>query len=80
MDGFLPLMKANARTSVEDEPDCHQFDVCRSLADENEIFLYETYTDRAAFDAHLASAHFQAFDQEVSEMVAAKTVDFLQRL
>lgn len=32
----------------------------------NEIFLYELYTDRAAFEAHLASDQFVAFDANVA--------------
>ncbi|MCT8159440.1 putative quinol monooxygenase [Pseudoruegeria sp. SHC-113] len=73
MEAFLPLMLANARTSLEVEPGCLQFDTCRN-AGGDEIFLYEIYTDRAAFDTHLASPHFKAFDAEVADMVAAKQV------
>ncbi len=71
MDGFLPLMQANAATSRAQEPGCHQFDICR---DGDEIFLYEVYDDRAAFDAHLQSAHFKEFDAAVADMIAEKNV------
>ncbi len=71
MAAFWPLMVENARRSKEDEPGCHQFDVCR---DGDEIFLYEVYDDRAAFDAHLATAHFQGFDAASAEMIASKSV------
>jgi quinol monooxygenase YgiN len=50
------------------------FDVCRSARPEH-VFLYELYDDdRAAFDAHLAAAHFKAFDAAVKAMVASKAV------
>ena len=71
MDEFLPLMVGNARLSRHEEPGCRHFDVCR---DGDEVFLYEVYDDRAAFDAHLASAHFRAFDAAVERMVADKQV------
>ena len=67
-------MIANARTSLAEEPGCHQFDVCTDPARPDEVFLYERYTDRAAFDDHLASAHFKAFDARVAPMIAAKEV------
>ncbi|MEL6748477.1 MAG: antibiotic biosynthesis monooxygenase [Pseudomonadota bacterium] len=36
--------------------------------------LYELYDDRAAFEAHLASAHYAAFDAATKDLIAAKTV------
>ncbi|WP_029057259.1 putative quinol monooxygenase [Stappia stellulata] len=74
MQTFLPLMLENARASRTNEKGCHQFDVATDAARPDEVFLYELYTDRAAFDAHLESAHFRAFDAETSSMIAEKTV------
>lgn len=71
---FLPLMIDNAKASREREPGCRQFDVCADPAAPDRIFLYEVYADRAAFDAHLASAHFKAFDRAVAPWIAAKVV------
>lgn len=71
MEDFLPLMVANARTSRAKEAGCQMFDVC--VRDE-EVFLYEIYDDRAAFDLHLASAHFKTFEAGVAHMVASKQV------
>ena len=50
---FMTLMLGNARRSRTDEPGCRQFDVCIDDARADEVFLYEIYDDRAAFDAHL---------------------------
>lgn len=74
MEAFLPAMIRNARTSLEEETGCHRFDVCTDPDRPNEVFLYELYTDRAAFDAHLASAHFKEFDAQVGAMVVRKDV------
>jgi quinol monooxygenase YgiN len=70
---FLPLMTANARTSLQEEPGCGQFDICLG-EDPDTVFLYEIYDDRAAFEAHLESAHFKSFDAAVAGMIAAKDV------
>ena len=74
MPVFMPLMVDNARASREQEPGCRQFDVCLDPAAPNIVYLYEVYDDRAAFDAHLATAHFRSFDAAVRDMVAAKAV------
>lgn len=73
-EDFMQSMLANARQSREHEPGCRRFDVCRNMADPARVFLYEVYTDRAAFDAHLASAHYQNFDSRVAGMVISKDV------
>jgi (4S)-4-hydroxy-5-phosphonooxypentane-2,3-dione isomerase len=75
---FMPLMLENAQASRETEPGCRVFDVCVDPKKETSVFLYEVYDDRAAFDAHLASAHFKRFDAAVASMVAAKNVRTLQ--
>ena len=74
MNGFMPLMTENAKASLANESDCHRFDVCTDSERNDEVFLYELYTDRAAFEAHLASAHFQEFDAKASGMMASKTI------
>ena len=71
---FMPLILDNAATSLRDEPACHQFDVAQNSREPDAVFLYELYSDRAAFDAHLASAHFQAFDTAIAEMIADKII------
>jgi len=71
---FRQHMVANARASRECEPGCVQFDVAVDPADAATIFLYELYTDQAAFDAHLASAHFRDFSQATQALVERKTV------
>jgi autoinducer 2-degrading protein len=71
---FLPAMIANARASREREPGCRQFDVCAAPGDSATVFLYEVYDDRAAFDAHLATPHFKAFDAAVGPWIERKTV------
>lgn len=71
-DVFMPLVKAQARNSLDLEPGCHRFDVC---AKGDTIFLYELYDDADAFDAHLATTHFKEFDAIVAGMIATKSVE-----
>ena len=76
---FMPLMRENARRSLEDEPGCHQFDVCVDDARPGVVFLYELYEDRAAFDAHLASAHFKAFSAATQAMIVGRVIGIWRR-
>jgi quinol monooxygenase YgiN len=74
MTAFMPLMLENARVSRETEPGCLRFDVCRNSGQPERSFLYEVYADRAAFDEHLATTHFKAFDALAKTMVASKVI------
>ena len=71
---FMPAMLRNAQTSLAEEPGCLRFDVCTDPARPTEVFLYELYTDLAAFEAHLASDHFAAFDAHVADMIGTKDI------
>ena len=67
----MPLMIKNAQTSRDVETGCQMFDVCRN---EDLVFLYEVYDNRAAFDVHLASDHFHEFDAAVADLIEKKQV------
>ena len=73
-EAFMPLMKAQAENSVRLEEGCHYFDVVHQDDDPNTVFLYEVYSDRAAFDLHLNSNHFNNFDGKVKNLVKDKKV------
>ena len=76
---FLQAITANARTSVAEESGCRQFDVCVSASHSNDVFLYEVYASKAAFDAHLASAHFRQFTESTAAWVIAKVINVFER-
>jgi quinol monooxygenase YgiN len=79
IDAFDAAIRANARASVEREPGCRQFDVCRDAHDPALFFLYELYDDEAAIQAHLQSAHFLQMDAATAAWVEAKVVRKLRR-
>jgi quinol monooxygenase YgiN len=78
-EAFRAAMLANAKVSRESEPGCRQFDVCVE-ADTGRTFLYELYDDRAAFEAHLAAAHFKALDGAIRDWIARKDVRIYERI
>lgn len=70
---FRQAILKNAAQSLR-EPGCRRFDVCFS-EDGQRCFLYELYTDRAAFDAHLATPHFLEFNRVSKGLVSQKKLD-----
>lgn len=79
LEAFADAMETQARTSLEQEAGCIQFDICRDPDDPTVCFLYEVYTDKAAFDAHLASPHFKSFDAKVAPWLESKSVQAYHR-
>ncbi len=78
-DEFAIAMIENARASLETEPGCHQFDVGFAPDDPATCFLYELYTDKSAFETHLAAAHFKSFDAKVAPWLESKAVQAYER-
>ncbi|WP_271408879.1 putative quinol monooxygenase [Pseudomonas sp. Q1-7] len=60
LEAFMDAMAVNAAASVRDEPGCLVFDVLQDRSDPELVWLYEVYTDEAAFEAHMRTAHFLA--------------------
>jgi LDH2 family malate/lactate/ureidoglycolate dehydrogenase/quinol monooxygenase YgiN len=73
---FVELVRANAASSLRDEPGCQRFDVFVPDSG-NDVVLYEEYSNRAAFDEHCRSLHFRLFDVEIATMVESKRVTVL---
>ncbi len=78
-DAFATAMHENAKDSLEKEAGCHQFDVSYAPDDKTTCFLYELYTDRAAFEVHLDTAHFKSFDAKVTPWLESKSVQAYER-
>ena len=77
---FLEAVKEQARNSLNEEPLCYRFDVCRPHDTENRVYLYEVYRDAAAFDAHLETRHFASFNTNTSEMINYKSVRTMDKI
>lgn len=80
IDRFLERVMQQARDSLKLEVDCHVFDVSICTERGNLVFLYEVYSDKTAFDAHLASAHFREFNNTVQEWVSDRQLSTFERL
>jgi len=79
-DAFRAAVTRQAINSKEKEAECLQFDVGRSEADSCHFFLYEIYTDAAAFEAHKQTPHFADFSKTVAEMIKSKELASFGRI
>lgn len=80
LDDFMAAMTRQAHNSLTREQGCLQFDVCRDQQNPKRVFLYEVYSDRAAFDAHLQTTHFLDFDKTVAPWTEAKVAEQWERV
>lgn len=65
---FKAMMDENAKASVANEAGCREFNVYEIAATPGHLFLYEVYDDEAAFQKHLAAAHYKHF-KEISDPI-----------
>jgi len=77
---FRARVQQQARDSLAYEAGCQQFDVCIDPGRPERLLLYEVYSDAAAFDSHLASAHFADFDASVRGWLRDKKVTRWQKI
>ncbi|WP_022953769.1 putative quinol monooxygenase [Leucothrix mucor] len=73
-DQFYKVVLEQAKNSLDEEPDCHFFEVTRSPGKPESFVLSEVYTSSEAFDRHLKTQHFLTFDALVSDWVQEKSV------
>jgi (4S)-4-hydroxy-5-phosphonooxypentane-2,3-dione isomerase len=71
---FLPMIVENANRSRTVEPGCERFDVLVPKGSGNQVFLYEIYKDKAAFEEHLRTQHFLDFNSASAGLVKAKKI------
>jgi quinol monooxygenase YgiN len=65
----LDLLLTNPRRIEDGEPGNIVFGVHRSTEDPNEFWLYETWVDEAAVDAHESGEAFSRYKEELRPLV-----------
>ena len=71
---FRETVLKQARNSLTLEADCHRFDVSIDPQDDSRVFLYELYSDEAAYQAHRKTPHYHEFSIRVADWVAQKNI------
>ncbi|MEM7588171.1 MAG: antibiotic biosynthesis monooxygenase, partial [Acidobacteriota bacterium] len=73
-EALRAALARQAANSLAREEACHAFEVSVDPEAPHAFFLYEKYSDAAAFDEHLRSEHFLAFDLATRDWLEAKEV------
>lgn len=71
---FIEVATADGIASVRDEPGCRHFDVLLPEDEPDTVWLHEVYDSQQAFDDHLKTPHFAAFDRDSRDLVAKSNV------
>jgi quinol monooxygenase YgiN len=66
---FEKAILINAQASLNNEPGCDRFDVCRDENNPTVFYLYEIYHDQKAIDTHRTSPHYLAMKETVKDWV-----------
>lgn len=79
VEHYVEATLANAHATRQ-EPGNVRFDLLRDAEDPCSFQLYEVYVDRAAQQAHLASAHFAAWREAVQGVFAGRSFHKLEAI
>lgn len=67
-DEFIAATVEDARTSLAKEPGCVRFDVIQDVGDKDRFWVYEVFTDEAAFKSHLLTPHVIKWRETVQKL------------
>ncbi len=69
LDEYKAFLKEGIETSIANEPGVLTMYAVQEEADPSKITVLEIYASDAAYQSHLATAHFQKYKTGTSEMV-----------
>lgn len=69
LDRYLAILREEAETSIRVEPGVLTLYAVQLKDDPARVRLFEMYADSSAYDAHIASPHFQKYKTSTAAMV-----------
>lgn len=70
VEDFIESSRLDATGSVNEEPGCLRFDLFQNKESPDELYLYEAYVNKDAFEYHKRTPHFQAWLDTVGDWYA----------
>ena len=67
VDDFIAAVTLDGIGSTHEEPGCLRFDVYQNVEDPTELYLYEVYANRDAFDYHVGTPHIKLWRDTVAD-------------
>ncbi len=75
----VATLLARHSAATRAEPGCREFTALRLEASPDSFVLYERYAGRAAFEAHVASPHYENIAvARIRPLLSDRTVEFCQ--
>ncbi len=68
---FEKLVAQVAEQSLQNEPGCHQYNLCKSTEDQNYV-IFEKYENEEALEVHRNQAFFQEIGPKLRECIAGR--------
>jgi len=69
LDAYKVALKEEIETSIRDEPGVLALNAVSLKEHPEQIRLFETYRDAAAYESHLQSPHFKTYKRRTEQMV-----------
>lgn len=67
VDEFIAAVTLDGIGSTHEEPGCMRFDVYQNINDPTELYLYEVYANKDAFDYHVGTPHIKKWRDTVAD-------------
>ena len=72
VDAFIEAVTLDGVGSTHEEPGCLRFDVYQNIAKPSELYLYEVYVNKAAFEYHTRTPHIAKWRETVKDWYAGE--------
>ncbi len=70
VEDFIDALRLDAIGSIHEEPGCLRFDIYQNRENLAELYLYEVYVNKDAFDYHTRTPHIQQWVETVKDWYA----------
>ena len=67
---FLARVRQHAKLCLAEEEGCLQFEILVPTEGNDQVLLYEVYTDAAAVETHLNTPHMKAYLEETGPWIS----------
>lgn len=74
VDDFIAAVTLDGVGSTHEEPGCLRFDVYQNINKPSELYLYEVYVNKAAFEYHTKTPHIALWRETVKDWYAGERV------
>jgi autoinducer 2-degrading protein len=69
---FIAAVRLDGLGSTHEEPGCLRFDVYQNINKPDELYLYEVYVNKAAFEYHTKTPHITKWRETVKDWYAGE--------